>query len=173
MELCSECKPGRRRVKVRKSFTCADCGQLSYPPAQMGKLPERCDPCRAERARRKRQEISQRYRLADPERQKRMSRESHERRKLDPGYLQSRREYLMLTKYGLTVADFDALLASQGGACAICQGDRNGPGSRFHVDHNHTTNLVRGLLCSRCNTAIGLLQDSPHLAEKAAAYLRQ
>jgi hypothetical protein len=76
-------------------------------------------------------------------------------------------------KYGLTMADFNALLESQGGVCAICKGDRNGPGARFHVDHCHDNDKVRGLLCSRCNTAIGLLQDNPELAESAASYLRR
>ncbi len=79
----------------------------------------------------------------------------------------------MIRKYGITLADFDALLASQGGACAICKGQPNGPGGRFHVDHCHESNKVRGLLCGRCNTAIGLLGDDPERIEKAAVYLRR
>jgi hypothetical protein len=77
----------------------------------------------------------------------------------------------MFRAYGLTMADFTALLDEQGGVCAICKGGRSGPGNRLHVDHDHTTGVVRGLLCSRCNTAVGLLRDDPRLAIAAADYL--
>src|SRR5688572_1964204 len=54
-------------------------------------------------------------------------------------------------KFGLTAEDFWAMLERQNGKCAICNGDPNGQG-RLHIDHDHETNRVRGLLCSRCNT---------------------
>lgn len=75
-----------------------------------------------------------------------------------------------LAVYGLTVAEYDALLEAQGGACAIC---RQPPahGKRLHVDHDHETDVVRGLLCLPCNRAIGLLRDDPEVARRAAEYL--
>lgn len=79
----------------------------------------------------------------------------------------------MKSKYGITMAEFDAMLEQQGGVCAICQGQPNGPGKRFHIDHCHNSSKVRGLLCGKCNTAIGLLGDDPERAESAAAYLRR
>ena len=79
----------------------------------------------------------------------------------------------MRHKYGITRADFDALLANQRGVCAICKGPHVGVGKRFHIDHCHNSNEVRGLLCGNCNTAIGLLGDDPERIERAAAYVRR
>lgn len=72
-------------------------------------------------------------------------------------------------RYGLTQADYDLLLESQGGTCAIC---KEIP-LVFHVDHNHKTGKVRGLLCASCNLALGKLKDSAERAAQAAVYLRQ
>lgn len=71
-------------------------------------------------------------------------------------------------KYGLTKEEFDALAATQGYACAIC---RKVPKARLHIDHNHETGRVRGLLCSNCNTAIGLLKDRAEFLLNAVNYL--
>lgn len=74
--------------------------------------------------------------------------------------------------YGISTEQYDEILAVQGGVCAICKGPHRGRGSYFHVDHNHTTGKVRGLLCHYCNTAIGSLRDDPVLLESAITYLR-
>jgi hypothetical protein len=79
-----------------------------------------------------------------------------------------------LKLYGLSLQDYDDLLASQDGCCKICKTtDPRGQSKagRFYVDHNHTTGKVRGLLCNDCNTAIGLLKDSPKTVAKALEYL--
>jgi len=68
--------------------------------------------------------------------------------------------------YGLTLEAFDALLAFQGGGCAIC-----GRTNADNVDHDHETGRVRGILCFPCNVAIGLLQDDEERALSAAAYI--
>jgi predicted RNA-binding protein YlxR (DUF448 family) len=81
------------------------------------------------------------------------------------------RKYL-LRDWGLTAAEFDALLARQGGACAICQ-DPLRPGRSTHIDHDHATYAIRGLLCGTCNRGIGSLRDSVELLERAIAYLRR
>ena len=68
---------------------------------------------------------------------------------------------------------YDALLASQGGGCAIC-GYRVKPGGRrLNVDHDHKTDVVRGLLCHRCNRGLAFFRDRPGLLEAAAEYLRK
>lgn len=156
-----------------RTNTCADCGSVFVVANAMGMLPQRCDPCRAERKKTVDSAKARKWRRENPERSREHWNKHNRARLADPEYVRFRAERTMLLKYGLTQADFDALLASQGGVCAICKGDRNGPGARFHVDHCHNSDKVRGLLCGRCNTAIGLLQDNPEIADAAAAYLRR
>jgi hypothetical protein len=73
-------------------------------------------------------------------------------------------------KFGITPEDYRAMLAGQGGACAICLGGTNGKG-KFHVDHNHTTGAIRGLLCANCNLALGQFKDDPVRLQAAVDYL--
>lgn len=75
----------------------------------------------------------------------------------------------LMAKYGITAAEYSAIVANQGGGCAICRAPRRG--RRLVVDHDHTTGRVRGVLCSRCNSAIGLLEDNFTRAKAAADYL--
>lgn len=72
-------------------------------------------------------------------------------------------------RYGISITDYNRLLESQGGVCAICKtvGGKKGLG----VDHCHETGGIRGLLCSKCNTAIGLFNDSKNLLSSASDYL--
>jgi hypothetical protein len=69
-------------------------------------------------------------------------------------------------KYGITLEDFEALLAAQGGGCAIC-----GREGVDHVDHDHRTGRVRGILCFRCNVALGQLDDDPERLLAALTYI--
>jgi hypothetical protein len=71
--------------------------------------------------------------------------------------------------FGLTVAAYEAILAAQGEACAICKRIQ-GTGS-LHVDHDHATGEIRGLLCFRCNNALGLLGDDADVLQSAIEYL--
>jgi hypothetical protein len=73
-------------------------------------------------------------------------------------------------QYGLGIEDYERMLNEQGGTCAICQRP-NKSGIRLAVDHDHTTGAVRQLLCSPCNTALGLMQDNSDRLRTAAAYL--
>lgn len=80
------------------------------------------------------------------------------------------RQRLLAAKYGMTPKAFAALLAEQGGVCAVC-GTTRGTGPV--VDHCHTTGKVRGILCSPCNVALGQMEDSPELLRRAAVYLER
>jgi hypothetical protein len=73
-------------------------------------------------------------------------------------------------KFGLTVDDYDILLERQGGVCAICR-EVCPSGRRLAVDHKHETGVVRKLLCTPCNTALGSFKDSPDRLASALAYL--
>jgi hypothetical protein len=72
--------------------------------------------------------------------------------------------------YGLSREDVARLLDDQGGICAICPEDIS---DSFHVDHSHVSGEVRGLLCSNCNTGIGLLKDDPAVLRSAVEYLEK
>lgn len=61
-------------------------------------------------------------------------------------------------KYGITLEYYDALLAEQDGVCSIC-GRAPTPGISLHVDHDHAIGEIRGLLCFRCNNALGDFGD--------------
>lgn len=79
-------------------------------------------------------------------------------------------------KYGLTVEEYEAMLAAQGGGCALCGSDKAGGIGRFHVDHDHRFAMgdkrgVRGILCHRCNTGIGALGDNLDAMERAMRYV--
>lgn len=79
--------------------------------------------------------------------------------------------YLIFRNFGLTKEKYNALLVSQNGVCAICK-KPNTKERRLAVDHNHETNVVRGLLCHNCNLAVGNLKDSVYNAEQLLEYLK-
>ena len=74
----------------------------------------------------------------------------------------------VLHAYGLTLDQYYALEESQDFVCAIC-----GEECELHVDHNHITNKVRGLLCKGCNMGLGNFKDSDEKISKAVDYLRR
>jgi hypothetical protein len=80
-----------------------------------------------------------------------------------------------LMSYGITEQEYGILLLKQKGVCAICGNAEtktlHGVKNPLSVDHCHNTNQVRGLLCGKCNTAIGLLNDDIAMLSKAIAYL--
>ena len=81
----------------------------------------------------------------------------------------------LLKKYGLTIKEWEELFDKQNGTCAICNLPETlidrGTLRRLAVDHCHSTGKVRSLLCSKCNKAIGLLNDDLSLLNKAVSYL--
>lgn len=77
-----------------------------------------------------------------------------------------------LRKYGLTPEAFDEMLESQEGKCAICK-EQLLPGRGQHVDHNHETGAIRGILCNGCNIGLGHFRDDPELLRFAATYLEK
>ncbi|MGW5415087.1 endonuclease VII domain-containing protein [Actinomadura geliboluensis] len=78
----------------------------------------------------------------------------------------SARNYLLKLRYGVTEQEVDQMIARQGGICVVCL--RANP---EHVDHSHLTGVVRGVLCFKCNGALGQFRDDPRLLGDAAEYL--
>jgi len=136
------------------------------------------------------------WRAANPEASAAASRRRNEAVKADPERLARYREHhahwkrqryrthrsevrrhhrnsYLRTTYGIEPEEYDRRLAEQGDRCAVCPATEPGRGKKyFPVDHCHETGRIRGLLCDRCNRAIGLLRDDPDLLETAARYLR-
>lgn len=77
------------------------------------------------------------------------------------------RTYHLKRRYGITAADADAMLLEQEGLCAIC-----GRAAAVHVDHDHSTGRVRGLLCFNCNGGLGQFKDRIDVLESAVDYLK-
>lgn len=100
-----------------------------------------------------------------------------ERRK-DPAFRLREREYpsqyQRFKRYGLTEKAFEAMLTRQGNACKVCRHRFDGSArsrASCHVDHDHETKRVRGLLCSFCNKALGFAEDSAARLRLLAQYL--
>lgn len=92
----------------------------------------------------------------------------------DPQKAIQRRLVATLAQYGLTLADYDRMMAEQGGACSICGSPLPGAGhKRLVVDHCHATGRVRGLLCNPCNIGLANFRDDRLLLASAIRYLGQ
>lgn len=96
--------------------------------------------------------------------------EYRKKNKKDPK--EANRLYQKKNKYGLSSEDYYGLFEKQNNRCAICNeefSDKN----RAFVDHCHSTNQVRGLLCTRCNSLLGMARDNIDILQNAIEYLRQ
>lgn len=91
-------------------------------------------------------------------------------RKANKGYF---RRWALAKNYGITPEDYDQLLDKQGGGCAIC-GDEPWTQKHglLHVDHDHATSEIRGLLCFSCNVALGAFKDDTPRIARAISYLK-
>lgn len=76
-------------------------------------------------------------------------------------------------RYGITDDDYRRILIEQNGVCAICHEFNGGRAGRLNIDHCHITGKVRGLLCHKCNRALGLLNDNIEKLYGAIAYLQR
>lgn len=82
------------------------------------------------------------------------------------------RNSALKAKYGIDQQEFNRMLKNQGKKCRICL--RNPKDKEtFHVDHDHDTGEIRGILCSGCNRGLGLLRDNEEIVASALKYLRK
>jgi hypothetical protein len=109
---------------------------------------------------------AQRWRDENPDRYA----ENQRRHRESGGKKIADRKSHLKRKYGMTLEDYDRMLEAQGGACAIC-GRPPREDIALHVDHDHETGLVRGLLCFPCNNTLGDFGDDPTRLYAAAEYL--
>lgn len=86
--------------------------------------------------------------------------------------IQCRRYRDIEQKYGLSPEDFTLLLEEQSHCCAVCEMPFSELSNKStHVDHDHDTGVIRGILCSNCNTGLGLLGDTIEAIQRALAYV--
>lgn len=121
-----------------------------------------------------RTETMRAWRAANPERARANNRAGTKRfREQNPErYREHCRRARLKKAFGISIEEYEALLAAQGGKCATCDStEADSRGWRLHTDHDHATGRIRGLLCGPCNRAIGLLNDDAERFAALAQYL--
>mgnify|MGYP000872898381 FL=1 len=119
----------------------------------------RCRPCTNVQRRE--------HRASNLERAREVDAASYQRSK------DKRRSYNLMKLYGISIEQYEHMLAQQDGCCYICRKPPSGKanGSKLAVDHDHETDQIRGLLCDHCNKGLGQFRDDPELLRLAAAYV--
>lgn len=108
------------------------------------------------------------YRAANPDKVAAWQREAKRRRLArDPTHRVAR---ALRERYGMTIEDRRALHFAQSGKCALCHRPIQ---NNAHIDHDHTSNRVRGMLCSNCSHGLGLFHDDATLMRRAADYVEK
>jgi hypothetical protein len=77
------------------------------------------------------------------------------------------------SKYGITPEQKEEMFIAQGSCCAICKTTEPGGRWGWHIDHCHITGKVRGVVCNRCNIALGGFKDNIELLQSAIDYLKR
>lgn len=129
----------------RKCLTCARANNRKWYLKNQESERERCRDY-AKKNRRRKAEYIRKWNKENPEK---------------------RRNNDLKTRYGISLEDYNGLLKSQSSRCLIC----NQKDSNLHVDHDHESGKVRGLLCKTCNLGLGYFKDDTDLLENAIDYL--
>lgn len=109
------------------------------------------------------------WRAANLELARKLSREGNDKgRKANPERF---KDYDRKKLYGIPAGTYAAMLEAQESKCAICRAPDPGGKGIFHIDHCHSSKIVRGLLCHHCNLMLGHAKDDPQRLEAAVAYL--
>lgn len=160
---------------LRRCIRCREIKSLGGFPSNrsnMGSRGTACLPCHNEAGRQRYHERKgsdlEAFRRSQSEANKRF----RERQKVErpEDYRRTNRRHSLKRLYGMTESDFDRMLADQDGRCAICM--TVNPQRRWHVDHDHDTGEVRGILCNLCNVGLGAFKDNPEALSFAAFYLQ-
>lgn len=122
------------------------------------------------------------WRRKNPERAREISKKANAKRlaQATPELLEqlrtNRRRYHLLHTFDISLEDYERMFEAQEGVCAVCgrseTGIRRGSCKSLDVDHNHKTGAIRGLLCSACNAALGLLKEDPETITSLLEYLQ-
>jgi hypothetical protein len=127
-------------------------------------LSSACKECINNATRTKRKRAGDAYLKKEAERKRNAYHKNKQR------HCEKNREKHLWLNYGMTIDDYERLLSWQDNRCAICTSEFSSPATT-HVDHDHSTGHVRGILCHHCNTGIGLFKDSIENLTNAISYL--
>ena len=123
-------------------------------------------------AKRERDKHSSRLRRANmTEEQKGAYRKQRSKDKMTDSQKKERRALHLRKAYGLTIDDYSRMRADQGGRCAICGNTKPEGGRELAVDHCHMTGKVRGILCSKCNTGLHVLEKDVQRFQRMIQYI--
>ena len=115
----------------------------------------------------KRRERNKKWDLNNPEKRKKASKEWNLRN--PEKYKETKKRCAIKRKYNLTLEQYEELKTKQNNVCVIC--NKSFQGITPHVDHCHTTNKIRGLLCTQCNVGLGSFKDNIESLQNAIKYL--
>jgi hypothetical protein len=171
-KICSKCKRELSitefyKNKSRKdglNFWCKKC-QLKCNNFYHQKHKEKINEYKKEYRKEHKKEIKifqKKYRQKHKDESKRYREEHKEELK----------EYDLKRKYNISLKDYNFLLQKQNYKCAVCNKVFQN-GKNTHIDHNHKTGKIRGLLCGKCNKGMGLFEDNLILLEEAIKYLQR
>jgi hypothetical protein len=138
----------RKQNNTENRERCKDCGKI-LPLRKTTKF-QYCADCLP--AKRKRYEVSRRIRLKEAD-----------------IYFDKRRD--LKKHFGITLENYNLLFENQGQKCAICHSTKSS-GKGWHVDHDHKTGAIRGILCHFCNLALGHFKDDQATMKEAIKYLK-
>jgi len=116
---------------------------------------------------------------AKPELRKKANKSRRERHTVeiktrDPiKHAENQRARRLKHRYNLTIKQYDEMLKQQNSVCAICKTKSKNGKHRLYVDHNHTTNKTRGLLCARCNTTVGYIETDINHIKNCKNYIEK
>ena len=80
----------------------------------------------------------------------------------------------LLYEHGITLEQYESIVEKQGGKCPVCKKllSETTKTKSPHVDHNHITGNIRGVLCGKCNRGIGFIEDNVEIAKNIIEYLK-
>lgn len=146
---------------MRENKSCSRCKEeksVSEFYISKGRISSACKSCKSD--------MYKDWEKRNPEKRK----EIHSKH-----YEKTARWHVLKYKYGISKQEYEAMLFYQDGKCAICYttNSRHNKSNNLLVDHCHDSLKIRGLLCNRCNTALGLINDETSILKRMIEYLNK
>lgn len=88
-------------------------------------------------------------------------------------YVKGKKRRALIRSYDISVEEYNNMFTEQNGKCKICGIHQSTIGKSLSIDHNHYTGKVRGLICQKCNSILGLSNDSTEILLSCIEYLKQ